>query len=131
MSEAIAHILAWLAPIVAGLLTIAGQLWLNQRFSLSDDKREQEKAATEAKRKAEAEWRASVTGKIDNLTDATQTTMRATLLHYIEKYLTRGWLTPEERAALVDMHSKYSALNANGLIDGYMARIAELPDREI
>lgn len=70
-------------------------------------------------------------GKLDNLTDATQTTMRTTLLHYIEKYLTRGWLTTEERSSLNDMHEKYAALNANGLIDGYMRRIESLPDREI
>lgn len=83
-------------------------------------------------------WRAEIVklmdsqdGKLDSLTNATQTTMRTTLLHYIEKYLTRGWLTPEERSSLMDMHKKYSALNANGLINGYMARIAELPDREI
>jgi len=69
--------------------------------------------------------------KLDNLTDATQTTMRTTLLHYIEKYLTRGWLTTEERSSLNDMHEKYAALNANGLIDGYMRRIESLPDREI
>lgn len=70
-------------------------------------------------------------GKLDNLTDATQTTMRTTLLHYIEKYLTRGWLTTEERSSLNDMHEKYAALNANGFIDGYMRRIESLPDREI
>ena len=69
--------------------------------------------------------------KLDALTDATQTTMRTSLLHYIEKYLTRGWITPEERASLIDMHNKYAALNANGFIDGYMSRIAKLPDREI
>lgn len=83
-------------------------------------------------------WRAEVIElmdsqgeKLDNLTNATQTTMRTTLLHYIEKYLTRGWLTQEERSSLTDMHAKYSALNANGLIDGYMRRIESLPDKEI
>lgn len=83
-------------------------------------------------------WRAEIIelmdsqdGKLDTLTDATQTTMRTTLLHYIEKYLTRGWITPEERASLIDMHNKYAALNANGFIDGYMNRISKLPDREI
>ena len=84
------------------------------------------------------EWRAAMAKrmdaqdkKLDALTDATQTTMRTTLLHYIEKYLTRGWITPEERSSLIDMHKKYAALNANGFIDGYMNRIAKLPDREI
>ena len=83
-------------------------------------------------------WRAEIVerldeqdAKLDALTDATQTTMRTSLLHYIEKYLTRGWITPEERSSLTDMHNKYAALNANGFIDGYMSRIAKLPDREI
>lgn len=78
-----------------------------------------------------AKWRHGLDGKIDALTDATQTTMRTQLLHMSEKYLTRGWVTPEERAALCDMHAKYAALHANGYIDGYMARVAQLPDREI
>lgn len=77
------------------------------------------------------EWREGLDGKVDALTDATQTTMRTTLLHYAEKYLTRGWVTPEERASFYDMHSKYSALNANGYIDGYLERVMALPDKEI
>ena len=77
------------------------------------------------------EWRSKTDKKLDALTDATQTTMRTELLHLTEKYLTRGWITPEERAALHDMHRKYSALEANGYIDGYMHRVDQLPDREI
>lgn len=76
-------------------------------------------------------WRATLDGKLDALTDATQTTMRTSILHYAEKYLERGWVTPEERASLFDMHEKYAALNANGFIDGYMARVQQLPDKEI
>ena len=76
-------------------------------------------------------WRGRLDAKLDVITDATQTTMRTQLLHYAEKYLTRGWITPEERASIMDMHEKYSSLNANGYIDGYMQRVAELPDREI
>lgn len=76
-------------------------------------------------------WRAKMDGKVDAINDATQATMRTQILHMSEKYLTRGWITPEERAALVDMHAKYAALNANGYIDGYMQRIQGLPDKEI
>jgi hypothetical protein len=76
-------------------------------------------------------WRSNMDCKLDAITDATQTTMRTQLLHMSEKYLTRGWVTPEERAALCDMHDKYAALNANGFIDGYMARVNQLPDKEI
>jgi len=76
-------------------------------------------------------WRTSMDVKLDAIADATQTTMRTQLLHMSEKYLTRGWVTPEERAALCDMHAKYAALNANGFIDGYMQRVNQLPDKEI
>ena len=76
-------------------------------------------------------WRMGLDAKIDSISNATQATMRTQLLHMSEKYLTRGWITPEERAALCDMHDKYAALNANGYIDGYMARVSDLPDREI
>lgn len=123
--------LAWFAPVLSTIIITIVSASINAQVKHHEMIAEERHNETEAKRKAEKEWQASVIGKLDSLTDATQTTMRATLLHYIEKYLTRGWLTPEERAALVDMHGKYSALNANGLIDGYMARIATLPDREI
>ena len=83
-------------------------------------------------------WRESVDAKLDGhsadmeaIKDATQTNMRSNLLHYAEKYLTRGWVTPEERASLYDMHQKYSALNANGYIDGYIDRVMALPDKEV
>lgn len=76
-------------------------------------------------------WRASMDKKLDTINDATQATMRTQLLHMSEKYLTRGWVTSEERSALCDMHDKYAALNANGFIDGYMARVNQLPDKEI
>lgn len=76
-------------------------------------------------------WRAGMDKKMDVLTNATQTTMRTELLHLSEKYLTRGWITPEERKAIFDMHEKYAALDANGYIDRYMRRVDALPDREI
>lgn len=69
--------------------------------------------------------------KVDVLTDAQQVTMRATLIHNAEKYLERGWITPEERAAWYDMHDKYSSLGANGLIDTYRQKLNGLPDKEI
>lgn len=76
-------------------------------------------------------WRAELDGKIDTIMGATQTTMRATLIHNFEKYAERGWLTPEERASWCDMHDKYSAMGFNGLIDSYRHKLDALPDREI
>lgn len=138
MDNALTSFLGWVAPIASTVIVTALTAQIKARQDVAERKRDEAQAETEAKRRAEAEWRERVEGsvagidaKLDALNEATQTTMRTTLLHYIEKYLTRGWVTPEERASLMDMHRKYAALNANGFIDGYMARVAELPDREI
>lgn len=131
-------LIAWAAPIVSAIIVTAATASINARVARGQKTADERHEETERKRKTEAEWRISVNSsmadidaKLDMLNDATQTTMRATLLHYIEKYLTRGWVTPEERASLMDMHAKYAALNANGFIDGYMERVSELPDRDI
>lgn len=138
MDNAITSFIGWVSPIASTVIVTALTAQIKARQDAAERKRDEAQAETEAKRRAEAEWRERVEGsvagidaKLDVLNEATQTTMRTTLLHYIEKYLTRGWVTPEERASLMDMHRKYAALNANGFIDGYMARVAELPDREI
>lgn len=82
-------------------------------------------------RKESREWREAIEKKIDSINDATQANMRAQLVHLYEKYVTRGWLTPEEHAAWADMHDKYSALNANGLINAYRAKLDSLPEHEV
>jgi len=76
-------------------------------------------------------WRERMEGKLDTMMGATQTTMRATLIHNYEKYADRGWLTPEERASWCDMHDKYSAMGFNGLIDTYRHKLDKLDDKEI
>lgn len=138
MNETINGFLAWLGPVLSALITSGGLAIINAKIAEGERKSDEARAETDAKRKAEAEWRERIerrVGEIDTkvcaINDATQTTMRATLLHQIEKYLTRGWITPEERASIYDMHAKYSLLNANGLIDGYMERVSQLPDKEI
>ena len=78
------------------------------------------------------EWRSDMDNKIDNINNATQANMRTTILHYCEKYITRGWVTSEELASLLDMHDKYTALNDhNGFINGYVDKIKKLEIREI
>jgi hypothetical protein len=138
MGETITQFLSWAAPIASTVIITALTAQINARAKRDEQAANERHEATVAKRRAEAEWRermdgsmADIDAKLDVLNEATQTTMRTTLLHYIEKYLTRGWVTPEERASLMDMHRKYAALNANGFIDGYMRRVAELPDKEI
>lgn len=138
MDNAITGFLGWAAPIASTVIVTALTAQIKARQDEAERKRDEAQAETEAKRRAEAEWRERVEGsvagidaKLDALNNATQTTMRTEILHLVEKYLTRGWVTPEERASLFDMHRKYSALNANGFIDGYIERIKNLPDKEI
>ena len=128
-------LIGWAAPIVASVMTTVITTYLVAKVN---QKLATEKDAVEAERTERAEWRASVDKrmdkldkKLDTLNDATQTNMRTTLIHYCEKYLERGWVTPEERASIWDMHKKYAALNANGFIDSYISRVMELPDKEI
>lgn len=78
------------------------------------------------------EWRSDMDHKIDHINDATQATMRTTILHYCEKYITRGWVTSEELSSLLDMHEKYTALNDhNGFINSYVDRVEKLEIHEI
>lgn len=77
-------------------------------------------------------WRVDMDKKIDAINDGTQANMRTNIVHYCEKYLSRTWVTSEELASLVDLHSKYTALNDhNGFINGYMERVMNLEVREI
>jgi hypothetical protein len=77
-------------------------------------------------------WRADLGKKIDSINDATQATMRTTILHYCEKYITRGWVTSEELSSLLDMHEKYTALNDhNGFINTYVERVRNLETHDI
>ncbi len=124
-------VIAWLAPIASTLIITWLTAVINEK--MDESRRDVERETEERKVWHDrVEMRISeVEGKIDSINNATQTTMRTTLLHYCEKYLTRGWVTPEERASLFDMHRKYSKLNANGYIDSYIARVGQLPDKEI
>lgn len=77
-------------------------------------------------------WRKKMDDKVDGIGDATQATMRTTILHYCEKYITRGWITSEELSSLLDMHKKYTVINPkNGFIDSYVERVKQLQIREI
>ena len=136
--EVFTSILTWLAPILASLVICTGQLALNASFKHAESRREVARAQVERESAAKAEWRDEVTRKLDELekkidvnSEATQATMRTELLHLSEKYITRNGATKEEKNAIVDMHKKYSKLDANGFIDTYIKRVMDLPDIEI
>ena len=58
--------------------------------------------------------------------------MRTQLIHYAEKYLERGWFTPEEHQSWHNMWEKYLAIvDKNGFIDSYKAKLDKLPEKEL
>jgi hypothetical protein len=58
--------------------------------------------------------------------------MRTQLIHYAEKYLERGWFTPEEHESWHDMHKRYNKIvGENGFIDSYKHKLDLLPEREL
>ena len=131
-------LIGWLAPILSTIIITAATASINAHLQRSQKLADERHAETEAKRKAEAEWRERMEEAITDLKrevtkskDAQQSTMRQSLIHSYEKYVTRGWLTTEELAAWLDMHDKYSAMGFNGLIDTYREHIVQLEIRPL
>lgn len=142
----IKELIDWLAanPLTLGLLTLAGQLWLNQRFKMADEKRDSARADTEAKRAAEAEWRECVVGRldrqderIDTILTAQCSQMRSDIVHKCHRYLDDlGCASIEEKDALKAEHDEYSAVcSANGIVNNFVdmmvQRVMELPERDV
>lgn len=78
-------IIAWIAPIIAALFTCAGQLWLNRKFKRADEKRDQARADTDAKRRSEAEWR----NDVDRLMKEQSSALRSVADDRVEWYAWR------------------------------------------
>ena len=138
------HIITWAAPIAAALLTCAGQLWLNTRFKRADEKRDEARRDTDAKRKAEAEWRDNMTKRLDQQDERIETILRAQcsqtrsdIIHKCHRYLDDlGRASTEEKAALHAEHQEYAEMCAandivNSFVDGLVKRVMALPEREI
>lgn len=132
------RLIGWLAPILSTIIITAATASINAHLQRSQKLADERHAETEAKRKAEAEWRERMEEAISDLKidvakskDAQQSTMRQSLIHSYEKYVTRDWLTTEELSAWLDMHDKYSAMGFNGLIDTYREHIVQLEIRPL
>ena len=135
---------AWVAPIVATLVTLAGQLWLNGRFKAADEKRDAARAETEAKRAAEAEWRDEVDRRLKDIEEKMGRSvlhqalqLRSDIIHKCHRYLDDlGKASTEEKDALADEHKQYSQFCKdldidNDFIDEMVAKVKELPGREV
>lgn len=142
MSNTLTNIWAWLAPIAAGLLTLAGQLWLNDRFKRADEKRDQARADTDAKRAAEAEWRECVVSRldkqderIDTILTAQCSQMRSDLIHRAHRYVDDlGCASTEEKQSFWAEYEDYMRIcDANNIVNHFIDNLAKqvmaLPNR--
>jgi len=94
---------------------------------------------TTARRRAEeARMHAEIVARLDSvderqrlMLDAQQQTMRSDIVHKVDKYVSRGWVTPEEHRAISDEYGSYSALGINGYIKVYIAKVDALEVREV
>lgn len=137
-------LLAWLAPIAAGFVTLAGQLWLNQRFKRADEKRDAARAETQAKRDAEAEWRTAVDkhfaeqdDKIQAILKAQVTQMRSDAVHKAHRYIDDlGCASTEEKKAFWAEYQDYCEVCEkygieNSFVDELARTVMELPPRHV
>lgn len=135
--------LGWFGPIVAALLTCSGQLWLNQRFKRADEKRDAAQAQTDAKRKAEAEWREDIDKrmncqdtKIESVLEAQCTQMRSDITHKIHRYMDDlKCASTEEKESLWAEYEVYCDICAkhgikNHFVEQLVKQVMDLPDRE-
>lgn len=142
--EAINPIISWLAPIVSTLIICAGQLALNSKFKRADEKRDAARAETDAKRKAEAEWRDAVEKRLDRQEEQTHvilsaqcTQMRSDIVHKSHRYLDDlGAASTEEKQAFYAEYEDYSQIcDANNIVnhfvDTLVERVMALPERDV
>lgn len=137
------HFIAWLAPIAAGFITLAGQLWLNGKFKSAEDKRDAARAETEAKRAAEAKWRDSVDARLDKQDERIDavlqgqvTQMRSDVTHKIHRYMDDlGCASTEEKNSLNEEYELYCLLCEkygidNDFVANMMEHVMALPSRK-
>lgn len=135
---------AVLDKLLLPLALLAGQLWLNAKFKSAEDKRDAARADTDAKRKAEAEWREGITARLDEIEGKVDRSIaqqamwtRSDIVHKCHRYLDDlGKASTEEKQALHDEHVQYSQFCEdlgidNNFIDNLVARVMELPEREV
>lgn len=140
------ELMDWLAanPLTFGLLTLAGQLWLNQRFKMADEKRDSARAETDAKRAAEAKWRDDVERrldkqdeKIDSVLKGQCTQMRSDIVHKAHRYLDDlGMASVEEKQAFWVEYEDYQLICEqygieNHFVDELAKKVMELPERDV
>lgn len=150
MSEQFCTVVAFPLLLLIGQTVVAlGQRRLNMRMDEGERKRNDARAETEAKRKAEAEWRADMERRMEQFEqgldemkkqiDATLrgqlTQMRSDTVHKAHRYLDDlGCASTEEKNAFDAEYQEYARLcDANGIENDFVAtlhdQVMALPGR--
>lgn len=124
------------------LALLAGQLWLNGKFKSAEDKRDQARAETDAKRAAEAEWREKVVHRLDKQDERIDavlqgqvTQMRSDVTHKIHRYMDDlGCASTEEKNSLDEEYKLYCLICEkygikNDFVANMMEQVMALPSR--
>ena len=143
MEQTIAAVIAWLAPIFSAIIVTAATTSINAKVAKGQRTADERHAETEAKRRAEAEWREGVTARLDEQDRRIDTVLtlqcsqtRSDILHKCHRYLDDiGKASTEEKQALKAEHREYAEIcKANGIenefIDLLVERVMQLPERE-
>ena len=138
------EIIAWAAPILSTIIVTGATASINSHIKRRDQVADERHAETEAKRRAEAEWREGVTKRLDGqderiatILQAQCSQMRSDIIHKCHRYLDDlGKASTEEKEALKAEHDEYSAMCAandivNNFVDMMVQRVMELPEREV
>lgn len=142
--ETLRAFLAWAAPIASALVVTALTAQINARVKKEEESAKQRHEATDAKRKAEAEWRVNVDKrmveqdeKIDLLLRAQCSQIRSDIIHKCHRYLDDlGKACVEEKQSLNEEYEDYQRLCRrleveNHFVDQLVGRVMQLPEREI
>lgn len=142
--ETLRAFLAWAAPIASALVVTALTAQINARVKREEESAKQRAEATDAKRKAEAEWRVSVDRrmveqdeKIDLLLRAQCSQIRSDIIHKCHRYLDDlGKACVEEKQSLNEEYEDYQRLCRrleveNHFVDQLVSRVMQLPERTI
>lgn len=144
MQVDIGPVIGWMASILSAIIVTAATASINSHIKRRDQVADERHAETEAKRRAEAEWRDDVTRRLDdmeaklNRSVAQQAVdIRSDIVHKCHRYLDDlGRASSEEKEVLNDAYEHYCAFCAdldieNDFIDQMVARVMELPERDI
>lgn len=136
-------LISWLAPIASTVIVTAATASINSKIADGERKRDAAQAETEAKRKAEAEWRSSIEArlaeqdaKIDAVLRGQTTQMRSDLVHRAHRYIDdlHAASTDEKQAFWAEYEDYAAICDANGIknsfIDNIAQQVMELPNRK-